>query len=93
MAESEKPRFGKAEEILFYKIVGLCLANYVEIEVLKNYLAEQGIAIDEERLEDIRRDVRLGGAGLREHGYAEWASQLRFTQERIDELEANEEDD
>ncbi|HRJ40858.1 MAG TPA: hypothetical protein PL105_03215 [Caldilineaceae bacterium] len=69
------------------KITGLCLSNYVEIQVLKHYLEEKGIAVDEDRLTDIRREIRLGGAGLREHGYDEWADQVRFTQERVDEID------
>lgn len=73
-------------EVLFLHVVGLCLGNYIEIQVLKDYLKEEGIVLDEERMTEIRRGIRLGGAGLREHGYGELASFLRATQERIEEI-------
>jgi len=67
------------------KLAGLCVATYIEILVLQDYLEEQGIAIDKGRLADIRREITLGGAGLRERGQGELASLVRLAQEFADD--------
>lgn len=77
-------------DTLLLKIAGLCLANHVALQALTDYLSEQGIPIDEDRLADIRREITLGGAGLREMGHGDLAEFLRATQEVVDDLDENE---
>ena len=84
MAE-EKNLFEEDMETRFAKIAGLCVANYIEMQALQYYLAEKGIAIDKDRMADIRREIKLGGAGLRDRGYGELASLVRLAQDFADD--------
>lgn len=69
----------------FAKLAGLCVATYIEVLALQDYLDERGIAIDKDRLSDIRREIKLGGAGLRDRGQGELASLVRLAQEFADD--------
>lgn len=87
MAESEEGLFEEDGKDHFAQIAALCVANYIEMRALQYYLAEKGIAIDADRMADLRREIKLGGAGLRDRGYGQLASLVRFAQDFEDDLD------
>ena len=85
MSDSVENLFEGNIEDRFAKLAGLCVATYIEILVIQDYLEEQGIPIDKGRLADLRREIKLGGAGLRDRGQGQLASLVRFAQELADD--------